>query len=422
MFLAYRFLTTLIFPFLVVVIFFRKLIKKEDAKRYKEKILLKKIDYNFEKPVWFHGASIGEIKSIIPIIKYLTNKYSKMKILITSVTLSSGKIIEKEFKDFENIHHQYFPLDVPFLANKFLKNWKPKLVVFIDSEIWPNFLFEIKKKNINLILLNARITKKTFSRWKFLKRFSTELFSAFNICLAASKDSYYNLLGLGATNVKFIGNLKYFSDKENKIIINNKLSDQFNNYRVWCAASTHKGEDEICIQAHKEIKKKYNNVLTIIIPRHIERINNIYKLCKNHNLQTQILTGEDILEKKVEIILINTFGDLLKYYNYCNSVFIGKSLITSLKSVGGQSPLEAAYQGCKIYHGPYIYNFKEVYSYLQEAKISRSINNSKELSENIIKDFKDIKDKNFNEIKKLKLYGKNIFKKTMIELEKFIQQ
>ena len=140
MFLAYRLLTTLIFPFLVGVIFFRKLIKKEDAKRYKEKFLVKKIDYDFEEPVWFHGASIGEIKSIVPILKYLTNKYSKMKILITSVTLSSGKIIEKEFKDFENIHHQYFPLDVPFLANKFLKNWKPKLVVFIDSEIWPNFL------------------------------------------------------------------------------------------------------------------------------------------------------------------------------------------------------------------------------------------------------------------------------------------
>jgi 3-deoxy-D-manno-octulosonic-acid transferase len=422
MFLAYRFLTTLIFPFLVVVIFFRKLIKKEDAKRYKEKILLKKIDYNFEKPVWFHGASIGEIKSIVPIIKYLTNKYSKMKILITSVTLSSGKIIEKEFKDFENIHHQYFPLDVPFLAKKFLKSWKPKLVVFIDSEIWPNFLFEIKKRNINLILLNARITKKTFLRWKFLRKFSTELFSSFNICLAASKESYHNLLGLRATNVKFIGNLKYFSDKGNKIITNKKLSDQFNNYKVWCAASTHKGEDEICIQAHKEIKKIYNNVLTIIIPRHIERINDIYTLCKNHNLQTQILTGEDILEKKVEIILINTFGDLLKYYNYCNSVFIGKSLIASFKSVGGQNPIEAAHQGCKIYHGPYIYNFKEVYNYLQEAKISRSINNSKELSENIIKDFKAIKNKDFNEIKKLNLYGKNIFQKTMIELEKYIQR
>ena len=101
---------------------------------------------------------------------------------------------------------------------------------------------------------------------------------------------------------------------------------------------------------------------------------------------------------------------------------MGKSLITSLKSVGGQNPIEAAQQGCKIYHGPYVYNFKDVYSYLQEAKISRSINNSKELSENIIKDFKDIKDKNFNEIKKLKLYGENIFKKTMIELEKYTPQ
>ena len=421
MFLTYRFLTTLIFPLLVIVIFFRKLIKKEDAKRYKEKFLLKEIDHVIKKPIWFHGASIGEIKSVIPIIKYLINKNTKMTILITSVTLSSSKIIENEFKNFKNIHHQYFPLDVPFLVNKFLKNWKPKLVVFIDSEIWPNFLFEIKKRNINLVLLNARITKKTFSRWKFFRKFSTELFSSFDICLAASKDSYHNLLGLRAANVKFIGNLKYFSESENKIIIDKKLSDQFNNYKVWCATNTHKGEDEICIQAHKEIKNIYNNILTIIIPRHIRRVNDIYKLCINHNLQTQILSGDDVLKKKVEIVIINTFVNLLRYYDYCNSVFIGKSLISSLKLVGGQNPLEAAQQGCKIYHGPYVYNFKEVYNYLQEAKISKSINNSKELSENIIKDFKDIKIKDFNEIKKLKLYGKTIFQETVGELEKYIQ-
>jgi len=421
MFFTYRFLTTLIFPLLALIIFIRKFLNKEDLTRYKEKFILNKFISKIQNPIWFHGASIGEIKSIIPIIKHLTKKDSKIKILITSVTLSSAKIVETEFKNFENICHHYFPLDVPFLTSKFLDIWKPKLVIFIDSEIWPNFLYEIKKRNISLVLLNGRITKKTFSRWMFLGKFSKEVFSLFDICLAASKDSYNNLLKLGARNVKFYGNLKYISDNENKTILNKKLVNQLNKYKVWCATNTHEGEDKICIQAHKEIKKEYNTVLTIIIPRHINRVNNILKLCTNEGLSTQILTEENSINENVEILLINSFGNLLKYYKYCKSVFIGKSLIKKLELVGGQNPIEAAQQGCQIYHGPYVYNFNEVYNYFNENNISKVINDSKELSTNIINDFKSSKNVDFNKIKKIDTYGRTIFQHTISELKEFIE-
>jgi len=420
MFSIYRFFTTLIFPLLIVIIFIRKLIKKEDARSYKEKISINKLEIDVKNLVWIHGASIGEIKSIIPIVKYLIKKDNKQKILITSVTLSSAEIINKEFKNFENVIHNYFPVDVPFLVNNFLNKWKPKLVIFIDSEIWPNFLCEIKKRKINLILLNARITKKTYARWKNLGRFSKEIFSLFDICLAGSEDTYHNLLELKAKNVKFIGNLKYISNEDNTESLSQNIISQLNQYKVWCAASTHNGEEEMCIETHLEIKKKYKNTLTIIIPRHIERTNSIFKLCNDRGLKAQILTSDKNLNNNIEILLVNTFGDLQKYFKYCISVFVGKSMVKNLETVGGQNPIEAALKGCKIYHGPYVYNFQEVYKYLEENKISKTINNSKELSENIISDLQGVKNTNIDNIKKIETYGKNIFKNTIKELENFL--
>ena len=176
MFFFYQILTTILYPILVVLIYTRRLVGKEDPDRFKEKIFYSPVRTDRQKLIWFHGASIGEINTIIPIIKYILKNNLKIKILITSVTLSSASIARSEFENETNIIHRYFPIDVPFLIKQFLNNWKPTSIVFIDSEIWPNFIFEIKKKNIPLILLNARITKKTYKRWKLFKRFSKKFF------------------------------------------------------------------------------------------------------------------------------------------------------------------------------------------------------------------------------------------------------
>ena len=151
MFFLYRILTTTFFPIFVLIIYIRKLLGKEDVSRYKEKISIKLNQLPDDQTIWFHGASIGEVMSIIPLIEYLIKKDNSLKILITSVTLSSGKIIEKKFLNNKNIYHQYLPLDVNHLIKKFLENWKPKFVGFVDSEIWPNFIYEIKKRKIPLV-------------------------------------------------------------------------------------------------------------------------------------------------------------------------------------------------------------------------------------------------------------------------------
>ena len=258
MLFIYRFLTFFLFPFFALLIFLRKIIKKEDKNRFKEKIFSSSFSANKNynnKLYWFHAASIGEAMSIIPLIQELDKKNITINFLITTVTLSSSTLINKKFLENKNVTHRFFPLDSNHLVKNFLDQWKPDLICFVDSEIWPNFLVEIKKRNIPLALLNGRITEKTYKKWKIFNSFSKLIFGKFDICFASSLNSKNNLENLKAKNVKSFGNLKFCVNNDYKSLeqINKKILDD---YKVWCAANTHKGEELICLKTHMEIKKK----------------------------------------------------------------------------------------------------------------------------------------------------------------------
>ena len=207
MLLLYRTLINFIFFLIPLIIFVRLIKKKEDIKRFKEKIGFfpkKKIN---GKLIWFHGASVGEIKSVIPLIeKFQKNKKIK-QILITSNTLSSSFVINKLKK--KKIIHQFFPIDTYFISKKFIDYWKPSKAFFIDSEIWPNTILNLSKKRIPIILINGRITKKSFNRWSYFPNFSKRIFSKLNLCLASSQESLKYLKKLQVKNVRYFGNLKF---------------------------------------------------------------------------------------------------------------------------------------------------------------------------------------------------------------------
>ena len=171
MFFWYKFLSYLFYPFSYFFLLFRKLKKKEDKNRYLEKIAKIKIKRKDGFLVWFHVASVGEAMSILPLVENLKENEKINTILITSITLSSGQILEKKYISNKKIIHQFLPLDIPIFVNKFLDHWSPNLSIFIDSEIWPNLIYNIKKRNIPLLLVNGRISKKTFFKWKFFKNF-----------------------------------------------------------------------------------------------------------------------------------------------------------------------------------------------------------------------------------------------------------
>ena len=204
MIVCYRLLTVLILILSPLILTVRLFKKKEDFKRFKEKFCFFSKKRTKGKLIWFHGASVGELQSIIPLVEKL-NKNKKIKqILITSNTLSSSKIISN-FK-FKKVVHQFFPIDVNFLSKKFLNYWRPSIGCFIDSEIWPNMLINLKNNKVPIVLLNGRITKKTFRRWMMFSSFANSIFNKFNLCLSSNNESQKYLEKLGAKKIKYIGN------------------------------------------------------------------------------------------------------------------------------------------------------------------------------------------------------------------------
>lgn len=410
----YRFLINLILILSPLIIILRLIKKKEDLNRFLEKFCFFSKERGKGKLIWFHGASVGEIKSIIPILEKLEKNKKIKKILITSNTLSSSKIIKK--LRLKKIIHQFFPIDANYLSKKFLNYWKPSLVFFIDSEIWPNMVNNLYEKKIPFGLLNGRITKKTFKRWMEFPNFSKNIFSKFSICLSSSHESKIYLKKLGSKKVKQLGNLKFSQSENEKMKFDTKLKRFIRSKRVWCASSTHKTEEEFCGLVHKRLKKRYENLLTIIIPRHIERVREVERELSNLNLKVHLHEPKSKLKDDTDIYIVNAYGKTKSFYSNCKNIFLGGSLIKH----GGQNPLEATRYGCNIMHGPYIDNFKEIYNFLKMKKMSKKINNQKDMIYALNSYFS--KNSNTKKIqKKLNLIGRNILYKTYDEINLLIK-
>ena len=382
MLIIYRFLINLIFLLSPLILILRLFKKKEDVRRFKEKFCIFSKNKNSGKLLWFHGASVGEIQSITPLIEKLEKNKKIKTILITSNTLSSSKIFQK--LKLKKTIHQFFPIDTNFLIKKFLNYWKPSAAFFVDSEIWPNTIYNLDKNKIPIILINGRITKSSFEKWKKLPSFSKDIFDKINLCFPSSKQSEKYLKQLGVKRIRFIGNLK-FSQSENEKLSksDNEIENFIKNKKTWCASSTHNNEELICGLVHKNLKKKYKNLLTFIIPRHIERTDAIIKELNDINLITHTHEPKKKIPKNTDIYIVNSYGKTKSFYNICKNIFLGGSLIKH----GGQNPLEATRYGCNILYGPNVDNFKEIYKFLDKLKISNKVNNHHQLSYRLSKMF-----------------------------------
>ena len=422
MILVYRLLVNFLYPFLFIFLYLRIIKKKEDPKRFKEKILVK--SFNVKKNLntrllWFHAASIGEFKSIIPIIEKLNENYKNYQFLVTTTTLSSSNLAKTELKKFNNVEHRFIPFDVGFLMENFLESWKPDRIFLVDSEIWPNLILKAKAKRIPIALINARITKKSFNRWSIFPGAAKKVFNLIKLSLCSNQETKSFLKKLDAKNVKCEGNIK-FSNKIELKDLNDKNKKLLSKARFWIAASIHKEEDIFCLRAHLKIKREYSDVMTIIAPRHLNKVNKIKSLSERLNLKAQILNNNDVISDDTEIVIINFFGALQDYFLYAKSVFMGKSTVDKLKNDSGQNPIDAAKMNCKIYHGPYVSNFNEVYEILRDHNISHSIKSYDDLGKKIIFDLKNPKKEKNVDLNSIKDLGQNILSNTMTQIENFL--
>ena len=378
MFFLYQIILSMLLLISPVVILYRILINKESKERFLEKYSIFSKRKKGGKLIWFHGASVGEILSVIPLIEKYEKDKSIRQILVTSSTLSSSKVLER-FK-FKKTIHQFYIFDLLFLTSRFLDYWKPNVAIFIDSEIWPAMFKTLNKKNIPLLLLNARLTKKSFNKWYKYKFFSKSIFKLITKAYPQNLETNKFLKKLGLKKIKYIGNLKFsenYNDKINEITPS--LKNKFKNKKIWVASSTHSGEEIFCIKAHLELKKKIKNLITIIIPRHISRANGIISEIAKFNLNTITHSSKSKNFKNLDIYLVDTFGETKKFFKIASTVFLGGSIIKR----GGQNPLEAARYGSKILHGQNIDNFKDVYKLLNSLNISKKVSNYNELASSI---------------------------------------
>ena len=411
MIIIYRICINIILILSPFIILFRILNKKENAKRFLEKYCFfskKKIRGNL---IWIHVASVGELMSVIPLINDLEKSKKIKQILITSTTVSSSKIFNN-FK-FKKCIHQFFPIDNNYLTKKFLKYWEPKLAIFVESEIWPNMLINLNKRSINHILLNARITKKTFKKWRKINFFAKELFQSFNAVYPQNNETNNFLRKFKCRNIIKLGNLKY-TNTSSKIA--DGIDKNINEKKiVWCASSTHGNEEVISGYAHIKIKKRIKNLLTIIIPRHINRCEEVINSLKNLNLKIHLHSSKSKIPKDIDIYLVDTYGETKSFFKISKVVFVGGSIIEH----GGQNPLEAARFGCKILHGKHINNFLEIYSILSKNNQSTRIKSQKHFT-NVLTKYLSQKNNSDVFIKKLNRTGSDILKKTKREILKFI--
>ena len=363
MFFLYGILTNILFLLSPIIFVFRILNKKEDINRFQEKYCVYSRK-NFQKTIWFHAVSVGELMSIIPVINKLEKNKKIKKIIITSSTISSSKIFKKQ--KFKKTIHKFFPLDTNFLTKKFINFWKPEVAIFVDSEIWPNMIKNLEKYQIPIILLNARFTRSSFKKWLILKSFAKKIFGKISIALPQNTETKKYLKILGIKKIITAGNIKYYGEKIVLSKRNLELFRKFKKFKVLCAGSTHDGEEILISKLHIELKKYLPNLLTVIIPRHINRSENIINDLNKFKLNVVKHSTKQKISKKTDIYLVDTFGETKNFYNLSNIAFIGGSIVKH----GGQNPLEAARLGNYIINGPNIGNFKEIYDYLKTNKIS----------------------------------------------------
>ncbi len=408
--IIYSFLVHIVIILSPIIIFYRILKGKENPKRFFEKFSINKKKRSKGKLVWFHCSSVGEFLSIVPLIQEFEKMKSIKQILITTSTLSSSKIFEK-FR-FKKTLHQFYPLDNNYIIKNFLNYWKPSYVFFVESEIWPIMISELKERGIKVVLINARMSEKSFRRWSYLRGFGKGILEKFDYIFPQNKETFQYFKKLGVKKLKFLGNLKFIGSKnDEKIKVKNQY---FKNKIILCSASTHYNEEEIFANLHIKYKKKISNLITIIIPRHIERTDEITRMLDKKKLKFMRYSENKRDLKDCDIYIVDSYGESKSFYKISNVVFLGGSLV----SKGGQNPLEALRFGCNIMHGNYTYNFKDVYKMLEKEKLSLKVSGSKDLERKAFALFK--KRNNSNKIKKLNKIGNLILKKNLSELKRIV--
>jgi 3-deoxy-D-manno-octulosonic-acid transferase len=333
---------------------------KEDPARVGERRGLSQ-DVRPQGPlVWIHGASVGEVLAAAALIQRL--RELNLRILVTSGTVTSAAMVAKRFPP--DVIHQYVPYDSPRYVARFLDHWQPSLALFIESDLWPNLILAGAARRLPMVLINGRMSPRSFPRWRRVHGTISALLSRFDICLAQSKTDAERFAALGSRNVVTTGNLKL--DVPAPPADPAKLERLMTVTRgrpVIVAASTHPGEEEMLIAAHRSLTGFFPQLLTVIVPRHPDRGASVAGLVTASGLTPARRSRDELPIASTDVYVADTMGELGLFYRLSPIVFMGGSLVPH----GGQNPIEAIKLGAAIVHGPHVFNFADVYEALDNS-------------------------------------------------------
>jgi len=305
--------------------------------------------------IWFHAASVGESLSLLPLFERIREDRPNLNILVTTGTVTSAKLMSERLPD--GVIHQFIPVDQSSCVQRFFDHWAPDLVLWAESEFWPNLILEPARRNIPLVLINGRVSPKAFRGWKRFPWVIRKLLSGFSLCLGQTDTDVERLRAMGASPAHTVGNLKFavpplpVDDAEFS-----KLQTATRNRVVFLAASTHPREEEILWQVHQGLVADIPNLLTVIVPRHPDRGEDIQNTLSSLGATTALRSKAQDVGDGTQIYVADTMGELGLFYRLSGLVFMGKSFV----DMGGQNLLEAARLDCAIFHGPHMWNFAEI--------------------------------------------------------------
>ena len=359
----------------------RLLMGKEDPERLEERLGISLAERPTGNLIWFHAASVGESLSLVELIKRISYSQPDYNFLITTGTITSAKLILSRLPS--NAVHQYIPVDTPRAVEKFLDRWRPSLAIWTESEFWPNLISFTSARDIPMILINARISEKSYRRWRFFKKSLKNLIEKFNYSLIQDEKTvkYFSKIGISSNNFELTGTLKEGSAAlPHSEIEQVEISKQILNRPVWLAASTHEGEEKLIAAAHRHASKASQGLLLIIVPRHPERGLEIASILTKENFKICLRSKKDKISSDTQIYIADTLGELGLWYRIAPVSFVGGSFVP----IGGHNPFEPAALGSAILHGPYVENFKEIYNRLNVAGAAVKIEEASELGVKLI--------------------------------------
>jgi len=358
----YRFFSTAGGPVIRLYLGLRKNRGKEDPARFNERLGRPEKARPDGPLVWAHAASVGESLSLLPLVARLVKDRPGLNVLVTTGTVTSAQMMAERLP--AGAFHQYIPVDRASYVRSFLDHWRPDLVLWAESEFWPNLILETAARNIPMVLINGRISPKSFSGWQRFPALIKTVLSCFDLCLAQAEVDGERLRQLGAPSAKFVGNLK-FAAPPLPVDANalSTLQTAFLGRPCWLAASTHAGEEGIVAQVHRRLASARPGLLTVIVPRHPHRGSEIASLLRAENLTVARRSDGDEIAPQTDMYLADTMGEMGLFFRLAGIVFMGKSIVP----LGGQNPLEAARLDCAIVHGPHMMNFEDMAENLKKS-------------------------------------------------------